>query len=80
MRTIRMALATVLNRFLPGLGVLIAGALTTLLAARLSRQDEFEADAYAAEHTAAGHLVHLHAIRRWARVQLDHARISSRPA
>ncbi|WP_068115449.1 M48 family metallopeptidase [Tropicimonas marinistellae] len=44
---IRMALATVLNRFLPGLGVWIASMLTSLLAARLSRQDEFEADAYA---------------------------------
>ncbi|MFD0979723.1 M48 family metallopeptidase [Tropicimonas aquimaris] len=44
---IRMALATMLNRFLPGLGVWIATMLTTLLAARLSRQDEFEADAYA---------------------------------
>ena len=44
---IRMALATMLNRFLPGFGVWIASMLTTLLAARLSRQDEFEADAYA---------------------------------
>lgn len=45
---IRIALAAVLNRVLPGLGVLIAGALTTLLAARLSRTDEYEADEYAA--------------------------------
>ncbi|MEL6204437.1 MAG: M48 family metalloprotease [Pseudomonadota bacterium] len=45
---IRMVLATLLNRFLPGLGVFIAGMLTSLLAARLSRQDEYEADAYAA--------------------------------
>ncbi len=45
---IRMALATVFNRFLPGLGVLIANGLTTLLAASLSRSDEYEADAYAA--------------------------------
>lgn len=44
---IRVALASVLNRFLPGLGILIANGLTTLLAARLSRQDEYEADAYA---------------------------------
>lgn len=43
----RMALAGMLNRFLPGLGAMIAGVLTSLLAARLSRQDEFEADAYA---------------------------------
>jgi predicted Zn-dependent protease len=44
---IRVALATVLGRFIPGLGVWIANMLTTLLAARLSRQDEYEADAYA---------------------------------
>jgi len=44
---IRIALATVLNRFLPGLGVLIANGMVTLLAARLSRSDEYEADAYA---------------------------------
>ncbi len=45
---LRTALALVLSRFLPGIGVLIAGALTTMLAARLSRSDEYEADAYAA--------------------------------
>ncbi len=45
---IRMALATIFNRFLPGLGVLIANGITTLLAASLSRSDEYEADAYAA--------------------------------
>ncbi len=44
---IRMALVMVLSRFLPGVGVLIANFLTTLLAARLSRSDEYEADAYA---------------------------------
>ena len=44
---IRMALAAVFNRFLPGLGVLIANALTSLLASKLSRNDEYEADAYA---------------------------------
>ncbi|MEE4118216.1 MAG: M48 family metallopeptidase [Paracoccaceae bacterium] len=44
---IRLVLATVLNRFLPGLGAWVAGALASLLAARLSRQDEYEADAYA---------------------------------
>lgn len=44
---IRVALATVLNRFLPGIGVLIANGLVTLLAAGLSRKDEYEADAYA---------------------------------
>jgi len=44
----RAALAMVLSRFVPGFGVWIANGLTTLLAARLSRQDEYEADAYAA--------------------------------
>ncbi|MEP1963015.1 M48 family metalloprotease [Tateyamaria sp.] len=44
----RAALGMVLSRFIPGLGVWIANALTSLLAARLSRQDEYEADAYAA--------------------------------
>ena len=44
---IRMALATVFNRFIPGLGVIIANFITTLLMARLSRDDEYEADAYA---------------------------------
>jgi len=43
----RAALGMVLSRILPGIGVYIANALTTMLAARLSRQDEFEADAYA---------------------------------
>lgn len=43
----RTVLAMVLNRFLPGIGAWLAGALTSLLAARLSRADEYEADAYA---------------------------------
>ncbi|MFK7869516.1 MAG: M48 family metallopeptidase [Roseobacter sp.] len=45
---LRTALAMVLSRFIPGIGVWIAGAVTSLLAARLSRSDEYEADAYAA--------------------------------
>ncbi len=45
---IRVALSMILSRFLPGIGVYIANMLTTLLAARLSRSDEYEADAYAA--------------------------------
>jgi len=40
-------LATVLGRFLPGIGVWIANLAATALAARLSRQDEYEADAWA---------------------------------
>jgi len=43
----RVALGMILSRIIPGIGVYIANALATLLAARLSRQDEFEADAYA---------------------------------
>jgi len=42
---LRTALAMVLSRFLPGIGVWIANTLTTLLAARLS---QYEADEYAA--------------------------------
>lgn len=45
---LRTALAMVLGRILPGVGVLIANGLASLLAARLSRSDEYEADAYAA--------------------------------
>jgi putative metalloprotease len=43
----RTALAMVLGRFIPGVGPLLAGALMSLLAAKLSRKDEYEADAYA---------------------------------
>ncbi len=45
---VRVVLATLLGRFIPGLGIWIANLLTGMLAARLSRQDEYEADAYAA--------------------------------
>ncbi|OAN71364.1 peptidase M48 [Sulfitobacter sp. EhC04] len=45
---IRTVLAMVLGRFIPFAGVWIANMITTLLAARLSRGDEYEADAYAA--------------------------------
>lgn len=44
---IRVVLATVLGRIIPFGGVWVANALTSMLAARLSRQDEYEADAYA---------------------------------
>jgi metalloprotease len=44
---LRTALAMVLSRFLPGVGIWIANMLTTMLAARLSRSDEYEADEYA---------------------------------
>jgi putative metalloprotease len=45
---IRVALGMVLGRIIPGVGVWLAGVLASMLAARLSRQDEYEADAYAA--------------------------------
>ncbi|SLN16653.1 Metalloprotease LoiP precursor [Roseovarius albus] len=45
---LRTALAMVFARILPGIGVWIANGITTLLAARLSRGDEYEADEYAA--------------------------------
>ncbi len=44
----RAALIMVLNRFIPFIGAWIASALTALLASRLSRTDEYEADEYAA--------------------------------
>jgi putative metalloprotease len=44
---IRVALAGVLGRLIPGVGPWIANAVASLVAARLSRQDEYEADAYA---------------------------------
>lgn len=44
---IRVALGGLLNRVLPGFGFWLAGMAASLLAARLSRQDEYEADAYA---------------------------------
>ncbi len=45
---LRTALGMILSRIIPGIGMWIAGFLTSLLAARLSRSDEYEADAYAA--------------------------------
>jgi len=45
---IRTVLATILGRFIPWIGPWIAATLTSVLAARLSRGDEYEADAYAA--------------------------------
>jgi putative metalloprotease len=42
-----MILSTFLSRLIPGVGVVIARAVTGALAAHLSRGDEHEADAYA---------------------------------
>ena len=44
---LRTTLALILGRFLPGIGALIAQGVVSLVAARLSRSDEYEADAYA---------------------------------
>ncbi|HHC30122.1 MAG TPA: M48 family metallopeptidase, partial [Rhodobacterales bacterium] len=44
---LRMALGMVLARLVPGIGPYLANALTSLLAAKLSRGDEYEADSYA---------------------------------
>ena len=40
-------LSALLSRFLPFIGIWIANMISTALMARLSRRDEFEADAYA---------------------------------
>ncbi|MGR3759053.1 M48 family metallopeptidase [Roseobacteraceae bacterium NS-SX3] len=45
---LRTALMLVLGRYIPFVGAWIAGVLTSLIAARLSRADEYEADEYAA--------------------------------
>lgn len=45
---LRTALAMVLGRLIPGVGIWLANLVTTTLAARLSRGDEYEADSYAA--------------------------------
>ncbi len=44
---LRTAVAILLNRFIPGFGVLVGNLLTSLIAARMSRDDEYAADAYA---------------------------------
>lgn len=44
---IRTALIMTIGRFLPGVGPILVNGLMSLLMARLSRGDEYEADAYA---------------------------------
>jgi putative metalloprotease len=44
---IRVVLVALLGRFVPVIGVWLTNSLSSLVAARLSRQDEYEADAYA---------------------------------
>lgn len=45
---LRTALMLIIGRYVPLVGPWVAGMLTSLLAARLSRADEYEADEYAA--------------------------------
>ena len=45
---LRVGVAMVINRFLPGIGIFVANLLSSVFAAGLSRKDEYEADAYAA--------------------------------
>ncbi|WP_375690574.1 M48 family metalloprotease [Pseudooceanicola sp. LIPI14-2-Ac024] len=45
---LRTALGLMLAKLIPGIGIMIASAVTSMVAARLSRSDEYEADAYAA--------------------------------
>jgi len=45
---LRTALMMVIGRFVPFVGPMLASFVTSMLAARLSRGDEYEADAYAA--------------------------------
>lgn len=44
---LRTALAMVLSRYIPFVGVWVANIVTSVLAARMSRSDEYEADEYA---------------------------------
>lgn len=44
---LRTAMAAVLSRLIPGFGGMIAAGLARLVSARISRVDEYEADAYA---------------------------------
>ncbi|WP_208349048.1 M48 family metallopeptidase [Pseudaestuariivita rosea] len=44
---LRMVLMMIVGRFIPFIGIWIANILTSLVAARMSRSDEYEADAYA---------------------------------
>ncbi len=44
---IRIILIGVIGRFIPVVGIKIANMITQMLSSRLSRQDEYEADAYA---------------------------------
>ncbi|MGR3491028.1 MAG: M48 family metalloprotease, partial [Shimia sp.] len=44
---LRQGLMIVIARFIPFVGPYLVGALSSLISAKLSRSDEFEADAYA---------------------------------
>jgi putative metalloprotease len=56
---LRTVLAIVIGRYIPFVGVYIANFIAQLIGARLSRNDEFEADAYAAAlMVKSGHGIH----------------------
>jgi putative metalloprotease len=44
---VRAVLIQILGRIIPGLGIMLANFLTSILAAKMSQSDEYEADAYA---------------------------------
>jgi putative metalloprotease len=46
-QAVHLVLGSILNRFIPVLGWIVARWVATFVATRLSRKDEFEADAYA---------------------------------
>ena len=46
-QAVHLVLGSILNRFIPFLGWIVAQWLSTFVITRLSRKDEFEADAYA---------------------------------
>ena len=46
-QTIHLVLGSILNRFIPVLGWIVARWVATFVVTRLTRKDEFEADAYA---------------------------------
>lgn len=45
---VRVGLGMVLSRIIPGVGIYIANFISSLFVAKISRNDEYEADAYAA--------------------------------
>ncbi len=75
------ALAMVLGRILPGIGPWIAGGVMSLVSARLSRNDEYEADAYAAALLSKAGIGIAPQISLFGKLdRLTHARAGAAPA